>query len=150
MRQNTNARTRRSRGMQCQIGRRKVKGTKIQASSSPDDEPNFYIMPFIGLMSNYPTSCQTMSPAIENHHNQMLRAAAGRNLPSSLSRLQSQNSNVTEGASNGNGSRQFADSLPNHNAGLRSLQNPLHQNALSFDLMRQQALNCMQYPGYQR
>jgi len=28
--------------------RRKVKGTKIRASSSPDDEPNFYSMPFVG------------------------------------------------------------------------------------------------------
>ncbi len=27
--------------------RRKVKGTKIRASSSPDDEPNFYTMPFL-------------------------------------------------------------------------------------------------------
>jgi hypothetical protein len=27
--------------------RRKVKGTKIRASSSPDDEPNFYTMPFM-------------------------------------------------------------------------------------------------------
>lgn len=27
--------------------RRKVKGTKIRASSSPDDEPNFYTLPFV-------------------------------------------------------------------------------------------------------
>ncbi len=32
--------------------RRKVKGTKIRASSSPDDEPNFYSMPFMGPIGN--------------------------------------------------------------------------------------------------
>mmetsp|Transcript_1942 Transcript_1942/g.2177 ORF Transcript_1942/g.2177 Transcript_1942/m.2177 type:complete len:455 (+) Transcript_1942:275-1639(+) len=36
--------------------RRKVKGTKIRASSSPDDEPNFYAMPY-------------MSPVSHNHGN---------------------------------------------------------------------------------
>lgn len=35
--------------------RRKVKGTKTRGSSSPDDEPNFYSMPFMGPASDMPT-----------------------------------------------------------------------------------------------
>ena len=35
--------------------RRKVKGTKIRASSSPDDEPNFYQMSFMGPLADDPT-----------------------------------------------------------------------------------------------
>ena len=36
--------------------RRKVKGTKIRASSSPDDEPNFYNMEFMSPLTDVPSA----------------------------------------------------------------------------------------------
>eukprot|EP00551_Chaetoceros_affinis_P008220 CAMPEP_0203664038 /NCGR_PEP_ID=MMETSP0090-20130426/1533_1 /ASSEMBLY_ACC=CAM_ASM_001088 /TAXON_ID=426623 /ORGANISM="Chaetoceros affinis, Strain CCMP159" /LENGTH=442 /DNA_ID=CAMNT_0050527141 /DNA_START=61 /DNA_END=1389 /DNA_ORIENTATION=- len=73
--------------------RRKVKGTKIRASSSPDDEPNFYVMPF---MSAHEISSKSAG-GITMGQDSMLRAPSGNR--SSVPDLQGSNLNDTLGLS---------------------------------------------------
>eukprot|EP00551_Chaetoceros_affinis_P000680 CAMPEP_0203642952 /NCGR_PEP_ID=MMETSP0088-20131115/8363_1 /ASSEMBLY_ACC=CAM_ASM_001087 /TAXON_ID=426623 /ORGANISM="Chaetoceros affinis, Strain CCMP159" /LENGTH=501 /DNA_ID=CAMNT_0050498951 /DNA_START=30 /DNA_END=1535 /DNA_ORIENTATION=+ len=130
--------------------RRKVKGTKIRASSSPDDEPNFYTMTFMGPITDFPSKGPV--PSMDHRQDQLLNPMSGGNHPGSMSMQgrQGQENTTTDGS----GSRQFdTSSLQHGGLGAGSLQNPLHQNAnanaaLYSDLMRSSALNQMQYPSH--
>mmetsp|Transcript_32710 Transcript_32710/g.38105 ORF Transcript_32710/g.38105 Transcript_32710/m.38105 type:complete len:550 (-) Transcript_32710:195-1844(-) len=106
--------------------RRKLKGTKIRASSSPDDEPNFYAMPYMGPI----TEANSMhSPARAMMGQKSFDATGGYPSAFSSKMLRAQNS----------GFSQLGPSL------LHQSTNPHHiGNDPSASFQYQQALNSLQ------
>jgi hypothetical protein len=128
--------------------RRKVKGTKIRASSSPDDEPNFYKMPPMGPIGDFPSGAMGGRGMMMDQD--PMQSLAGL---SSLSRLHGNNGHM-----GGMGNMGFNLPLPyrgglNHpdhhqnaihqqRALAASLQSPLASNSAYMDVM-----NLSNYPN---
>jgi hypothetical protein len=57
------------------IHRIKVKGTGVRARSNPEQEPNFWEMPWISDDNNKNNSCSESSPQQQQHQQQMVKLA---------------------------------------------------------------------------
>lgn len=121
--------------------RRKVKGTKIRASSSPDDEPNFYNMPFLTSLSDNPTNSNAAMGMV-NHDPSMLGVGGGNF--SSLSNLQG---SLPDGTI-GRGPHSLIDhsNLLQQQHALGPSPAALHQNQLYPGLMNPSGFNGMHLP----
>lgn len=125
------------------VVRRKVKGTKIRASSSPDDEPNFYAMPPVVPIRSSGVSKSTMSMMNQDQG----LYAHGANLspmPSTMNEtLRAPLSGLTSASLRNMYDQSSRYPLGNHpsplqnNALLSSVQTPLEQSSsLYSDLMK--------------
>ena len=123
--------------------RRKVKGTKIRASSSPDDEPNFYTMPPMESSSEDATNTTTGRGVMDHQDQTMI--GAGANHLSALSGLQG-----ASGAPMSRDPRHIRNpesSLSPPHSTIDSLRAPVQPSALYSDLLNSSAaVNQMSYP----
>jgi hypothetical protein len=126
------------------VVRRKVKGTKIRASSSPDDEPNFYTMPPVVPIRSSEVSKSTMSMMNQDQG----LYANGANLPPMTSTMNETMGGAPLSALTSASLRNMYDQpsrypLGNHSSSLQnssllsSVRTPLEQSSsLYSDLMQ--------------